>query len=108
MAAYPVQHPVVDRDQGVDLTGLQGVEEEVPHTANVIGRGGFDGPPALIGEHDERAAPVGAALLPDDQPAFLHSLDLVGEPAAVPEHPPSEITRAQPASGAANSGMSSS
>jgi hypothetical protein len=37
VAAYPVQHPVVDRDQGVDLTGLQGVEGEVPHTANVIG-----------------------------------------------------------------------
>src|SRR4051794_24771781 len=73
-----------DAGEGGEVVRAEGVDDQPPHGADVVGRGKLDGVAAGRGEADEGGAPVVGALLPGDQAAFDHAGDLVGQATLFP------------------------
>jgi hypothetical protein len=61
-----VEHPLGDRGAGVDIAGVEQVDERRPYGLDMAGRRGDDRAHPFIGEPHHRAAAVGRALVAAD------------------------------------------
>src|SRR5205814_638497 len=82
-----------DPSEGLDLLGVEFVEQVPANRLHMPRGGGDEGVLALVGEDDPRAATVLAAIGPSEQAALLHAGQLVRQPALLHDrkaHRPAE------------------
>jgi len=94
--AQQAEDTPADLTEHRDLFGGERVEHQLADHGDVARGGSGNGGAAGLGEDDERAAAVGRAPLPLDEPPPLHSGQVMGQATLLPGEGVADLEHAQP------------